>query len=487
MQSSLIPSELFSELNRFYSARIYAKFVLYIILTNMANKKKVAICHYRVGKTDGVSLEIKKRKQILEARGCEVKLIAGPRSQAADYTIDELEWEEGAISTIKENGFINFGRKDFDDMELADKIFKISNLIEKKLEAIHEKEKFDIFLIHNIFCFGGHISAARAFSNIIKKYRIPTIATHHDFFWERKEFRIPRNGFLVEYVNTYLPPKNKYIQHVVLSSLARRELKKRRGIDSTVIPDIFDFSQKEWAKDNFNKDLPKKIGLGENDLCVLQATRIVPRKGIELAIDFAAAFNKRLENLKGRRLYNGKKITSRSKLVFLLAGYYEDSDRDYYLKIKELAKDKGLEAKFVNGTINAKRSYHNSEKKYSLWDIYVYADLVTFPSLWEGWGNQFIEAVFARKPVVAWEYPVFREDIKKEGYEVISLGRETALRPSGELYQIPANRLRAAAAKAETWLLDPNLPNKLEKNFQNGKKYHGYQIIENFLIKELGI
>ncbi len=451
----------------------------------MSKKKKVAICHYRVGKTDGVSLEIKKRKQILEAHGCEVKLIAGPRSGAVDYIIDELEWEDGAISTIKENGFVDFGRKDFDDMELADKIFKISDIIEKKLELIHKKEKFDYFLVHNIFCFGGHISAARAFDNVIKKYKIPTIATHHDFYWERKEFRVPRNGFLREYVSTYLPPKNKYLKHVVLSSIAREQLEKRRKISSVVLPDIFDFSQDGWKKDKYNSSLLDKIGVKKNDLLVLQATRIVPRKGIEIAVDFASALNKRMNNLRGKKLYNNKKIGDKSNLVLVLAGYFEDSDRDYYLKLREVAQEKDIKVKFVNENINAKRSFNNHEKKFSLWDAYVYADLVTFPSIWEGWGNQFIEAVFARKPIALWEYPVFKKDIKKEGYKYISLGSELAELRSNGLNRIPPKNLRKAVLRAEKWLLNPNLDKVLDKNFQIGNEFHGFKIIEDFLVKEL--
>ena len=70
--------------------------------------KKIAICHYRVGGTDGVSLEIEKRKEILERHGYTVKLIAGERSQGADFTIKELEWDNGIVPIIKENGFTSY-------------------------------------------------------------------------------------------------------------------------------------------------------------------------------------------------------------------------------------------------------------------------------------------------------------------------------------------------------------------------------------------
>ena len=454
----------------------------------MKNKnKKIAICHYRVGGTDGVSLEIKKRKQILESCGCEVKLIAGSRSEKADYMIEELEWEDNAISIIKRNGFVKFNGKDFDNLELADKILKVSEIIEKKLDEIQEKEQFDCVLIHNIFCFGGHIAAARSFYHFIEKYQLQTIATHHDFFWERKDFRVPRSDLIKDFVETYLPPDNFLIKHVVLSSITKRELKKRRGIDSDILPDIFDFSQDRWVKDKYNSDLLEKIDVKESDLFVLKATRIVPRKGIEIAVDFVEALEKKMKGLVGETLYNGKKITLDSKLVLVLAGYYEDSNKDYFLKIKELAREKNIEFRFIKDLINSKRSFHNSKKIYSLWDVYTYADIITFPSIWEGWGNQFIEAVFAGKPVVVWEYPVFKADIKPEGYKVISLGDKIIERGYDDLWQVSDNNLKHAVDETEEWITDENLIKTLEENFKIGEINHGFSIVEEFLKKELNI
>jgi hypothetical protein len=52
------------------------------------SNKKIDIFHYRVGGTDGISLKIKKRKQILESYGCEEKFIVRSRSERVDYTIE---------------------------------------------------------------------------------------------------------------------------------------------------------------------------------------------------------------------------------------------------------------------------------------------------------------------------------------------------------------------------------------------------------------
>ena len=61
-------------------------------------------------------------------------------------------------------------------------------------------------------------------------------------------------------------------------------------------------------------------------------------------------------------------------------------------------------------------------KIYNFWDAYVFADLITYPSLLEGWGNQFLEGIFAKKPLIIFEYPVFLTDIKEKGFNIVSLG-----------------------------------------------------------------
>jgi len=194
-----------------------------------------------------------------------------------------------------------------------------------------------------------------------------------------------------------------------------------------------------------------------------------------------------MKGLVGETLYNGKKITLDSKLVLVLAGYYEDSNKDYFLKIKELAREKNIEFRFIKDLINSKRSFHNSKKIYSLWDVYTYADIITFPSIWEGWGNQFIEAVFAGKPVVVWEYPVFKADIKPEGYKVISLGDKIIERGYDDLWQVSDNNLKHAVDETEEWITDENLIKTLEENFKIGEINHGFSIVEEFLKKELNI
>ncbi|MGH8597946.1 MAG: glycosyltransferase, partial [Gammaproteobacteria bacterium] len=48
-------------------------------------------------------------------------------------------------------------------------------------------------------------------------------------------------------------------------------------------------------------------------------------------------------------------------------------------------------------------------------------DLITYPSLYEGFGNAFLEAVYFRKPIVVNRYSVYMVDIEPLGFDTITM------------------------------------------------------------------
>lgn len=446
-------------------------------------RKKAVFVHYRIGLTDGVSLEIEKRRQILEELGCETKLVSGPRQRGADFIIDELEYDTPEVREIKENCFKRFKTTTLDSKKLMTKLYDLSERIEKSFLAYHRKEQFDLLFVHNIFSLGLHIAAAAAFTQIARRLDIPVIATHHDFFWEREDYLEPVNDEIAAYLETYVPPCTlTNVKHVCINSLAQNELKQRKGIDSLIIPDTFDFKQKPWLIDDYNADFLQMIGIKPNDLIVLQATRIVKRKGIELAVQFVEELNNQKNKLVGKTLYNGKTITENSEVVLILAGYAEEFDKQYLKSLEDRINAAKINAKFIHQIVSPERR-QNTHKIYSLWDVYVFSDLITYPSILEGWGNQFIEAVFAKKPIVLYEYPVYLSDIKKEGYSVTTLGDKIYRNSKNKLREIDIAQINRAVNESIEVLKSQETNMQLDRNFKIGAKYHRYDVLRKLLAK----
>jgi len=447
--------------------------------------KKIAICHYRIGQTDGVSLEIIKRKKMLQEMGYLVKLISGTRQTGADCIIPELEFDRPKIALIKKNAFSGFELEDDervypDDDALLEDIHRVAGVIEKKFLKIHQKEKFDYLFLHNVFTHGRHIAAAKAFYAVAKKTDIQVVSFNHDFYESYEGLYTPRTPKIKTYLRTYVPPRLGKIRHVTINSLSRDLLFKKIGQKAIAFPDTFEFDQNPWVQDRYNQDLLKHFNIKANDLIFLQATRVVERKAIELAIDLITELNKRKQQLVGRKLYNGKRLDEQSEIVLAFGQFVEPASRGYRQKLIEKMKAQGVKYRDLSPRIAYKRMQKDGVKRYSLWDAYVFADVISYPSTWEGFGNQFLEAVFAKKPMVIFEYPVFTADIKDHGYAYISLGARFRRAPDG-LKTIGRKRVKQAADATIRFLLDPRTRQIVNKNHHIAKDRHGEKALKKLL------
>jgi glycosyltransferase involved in cell wall biosynthesis len=63
----------------------------------------------------------------------------------------------------------------------------------------------------------------------------------------------------------------------------------------------------------------------------------------------------------------------------------------------------------------------DGRKIYSLADIFAHADLVTYPSTIEGFGNAFLEAVYYRKPILVNNYAIYDSDIRPKGFRTVEM------------------------------------------------------------------
>lgn len=441
-------------------------------------KLNIALCHFRVGETDGVSLEMDKWKIVLEKLGHSVTYIAGSKGVLNNVNIiNELHYNNPNNNNIVENAYTEFcdfnSEKDFKNI-----IEKDAQAIEKALIQLINKNKIDLIIVNNIFSLGWNLSAGSGFFNAIKKTDVKCICHHHDFYWEREKYSTPTLPFISDYLNKNFPPTHNRIKHVVINSIAKKELLKRKQIESTVVPNVFDFDV-DWNVDDFNADFRTSFGLKENDLVILQATRIVKRKGIELALDFVYELSKNKKQLIGKRLYNKQLFDQHSSIVFFIVGLNEDTP--YFDKILKYAKEKNITIKIASDRIDHARSNTNGQKTYSLWDAYTHCDIVTYTSLLEGWGNQFIEALVAKKIIVSYQYPVFEEDILPLHFNTIDLGNKYSL-SENELAKVPEKLNTQAVKYTLELILNAQLYQQYTaKNYEIGKKNLSLNALENLL------
>lgn len=420
---------------------------------------KIGLMHYRVGETDGVSLEMEKWKTVLELMGHEVHFIAGELNGMDGFQVPSLGMDNQKNLLIHSNAF--------ESLETPlDQLKEMFNSyvaeIEKELMVL---PKFDILIVNNVLSLGYNLAASLAVTGYVAKTGTSLITHNHDFYWERERYSKPTCDFVIELLENYFPPNLENSKHVTINKMARDELKRRKGIDSTVVPNVFDFDQDEWKLDTYNEDLRERLGIPNEDIVVLHATRIVERKAIEIAMDFVAEFCKLNDNVH-----------------FVIAGFPEKSSTSYYEKLKRKAETMPFKTYFIHDLISSRRKIENGKKSYSLWDAYAISDAVTYTSILEGWGNQLIEAVFAKKPLVVVEYPVYKTDIEPFGFKFISLGSNYRFDERNGLYKISDDVLKEKAEELFKLLKDADKKNQVtEYNFTIGKEHLSLQALQKYI------
>jgi mannosylglucosylglycerate synthase len=420
----------------------------------------LAFLQNRLGRTDGVSLEVDKWRAVLRDQlGHRVLYCSGNADVPGNHVIPEIYAQHPVTWKILRNGTVAF--QDYtSEAQFEAEIYAHADTIERQLLAFLERERVAVLLPNNL-CSGGYQPAAGiALHRVLRRTGLPAIVHSHDFYHEDSGEVRATCQTVASLYERYFPPKLPNVRHVVINRLAQAELARRKQINATVVPNVFDFDQPPWGADAFNADFRARWGVGRDDLVALQATRVLNRKGIELAIDLVAELGRpeRRRALQGVATAAGGRFGPESRLVLLCAGIVESIgiSGDYWAALQRHAAASGVDLRHAGEAVRHSRGQEAGQKLYSLWDSYVHADFVTYPSTWEGWGNQFIEAVFARLPVVIFEYPVWTSDLGPTGFDVISLGAQAAPRADEPgLVAVPAERVRAAAAQVTAVLREP--------------------------------
>lgn len=391
--------------------------------------------------TDGVSLETEKWRTVLERMGYECYFFSGLSDWDPEKSMvfDLAFFGHPRIQEIQERCFGTTVRS----RALTGEIQEVRFHLKKALYDFVDTFKLDLLIIENAVTIPMNIPLGLAITEVIAETGMPTIAHHHDFAWERQRFTV---NAVEDYLSMAFPPRLHTINHVVINSEARKQLSYRCGLSSIIIPNVFDFSKEPPEIDDYARMLRSDLGIRADDTLLLQPTRIIARKGIEHSIELA-------HRLKDHR----------AKL--LISHQERDEGSGYFNRTMEYGKLLGVDVIVRPDIIGPSRGITpEGKRKYSLWDCYLNADFVTYPSLYEGFGNAFLEAIWFRKPILVNRYSIFEQDIEPVDFDVVTMDS-----------YITDDTLDAVRAILDT----PEAVRMMTmKNFELGKRFFSFSLLE---------
>lgn len=410
---------------------------------------KIGVVSTRLAGTDGVSLETAKWVRVLERMGHSIVYCAGELDEGGPpgVLVSALHFQDAQAAALGERAF---GTTE-PDGSLCSDIERCAAPLIEALDGFVTHHGVELLIVQNALAIPMQLPLGHALARLIEQRGLPTICHHHDFYWERERFQEHRLG---DWLDERFPFDASNVRHVVIHSGAQRDLRERRGLESVVVPNVFDFAVEPPGIDEFNADLRQALGLAPEQLLVLQPTRVVPRKGIELAVELLARLGR----------------PNASLVITHEAG---DEGLDYLRRLEQLARADGVDLRYVPERIGVTRGRSvEGAKRYGLWDAYPHADFVTYPSLYEGFGNAFIEAVYFRKPLLVNRYPVYQSDIGPRGFDVVEIDGALTDQAVAGVAQLldDAERRRAAT----------------EHNVELGRRHFSFEVLEDELRGLLG-
>jgi len=353
----------------------------------------------RIKGTDGVSLEVGKWSKVLRRMGHELYYCAGELGGYAKEgtLIPKLHFAHQSILKLRQRAFDE--NSNLDSEKICDEIYATADEIRNPLRQFIRSNHLDLIIVQNALTIPMNLPLGVCLTGLIAELGINTIAHHHDFYWERQRYQ---TNSILDLLDTTFPAKLPTVYHDTLNTIAQNRLKIRRDIDSVVIPNVQDFTNPPAGVDSYNQDLREDLGLKKGDIFVLQPTRVVQRKGIEMAIEL---------------LYR----THMPNVYLFITHRADDEGLSYWHWLQREAQRLSVKMRLVDYMVSEERTRINGHKVYSLWDAYPHADLVTYPSLYEGFGNALMEAVYFKRLTVVNRYPVYNADIKPLGFEFIEM------------------------------------------------------------------
>jgi len=413
---------------------------------------RIGIIHSLIGKNDGVSIVI---DQTVKAMSKYLKInignfffLAAHSSPRFNAQTDEVFWHK---SEVHKHILLNFNNE---NVEGLDELIHENALYAKKvIKKWVDDNYIDLIIAHNTshpYNFITAVGLGYYFEELAAEGYIwpKQMVWWHDSYFERAIFSNP-NPVIQKYLK-YLP--GAYVNSIAFINKQQIELGKKvfrlynenlnieRFFENrtTVVPNTSDIPW-EWEhlnigsetpiappQDNYNNSFLKDIGLEQeanskgfsldNTVILLQHTRVVPRKKIELAIDLAFELEK-----KFKKNHNPKCV------AVVVSGHSGDEQNAYlnnlYEHYSEKCKadpDSNVLLIFGEHHVLSHRDIIVDTKFYKFAEIpsviAAHGGIGTYFSDVEGFGNNLLEMISLGLPAVINKYDIYKEEIEKFGF-----------------------------------------------------------------------
>jgi glycosyltransferase involved in cell wall biosynthesis len=201
---------------------------------------------YRLGGTDGVSIEAAKWMRALESLGFTTRRVAGELlgpARTGDLVLPWLALDATPTASDPDSA---------------------------GLTAVLEEGALTV--VENVCSLPLNPTVSRAVAASVTSSRVRVVLHHHDLPWQR-----PATATILD-----LPPRPEGALHVTINRLAREEL-AARGIDAVEITNSFDVDAPPGERDGTRRGM----GFAPDEVVVLQPARAIPRKDVPRALRFA--------------------------------------------------------------------------------------------------------------------------------------------------------------------------------------------------------
>lgn len=420
------------------------------------NELRIGLIHSLIGKNDGVSIVI---DQTVEAMSEHLDInlgnfffLAAHSSPRFNAQTNDVFWHKNEVHKRIIKNFNNT------EVEGLDELIHENALYAKEvIKNWVDENDIDLIIAHNTshpynfitaVGLGYYIEELREQGIIWPKLMV----WWHDSYFERDIFSNP-NKVIQKYLK-YLP--GTFVDSIAFINGQQIELGKKvfsqynqEKLDSffeqrtTVVPNTSDIPWK-WEElnltdqtiiapppDNYNDTFFKDIGLTQeikqrgftmdDTVLLLQHTRIVPRKRIELAIDLAFELEKKFNRNEKRKC-----------VAIIVSGHSGDEQNQYLQNLDKhykqlLQKNKGSNVLLIFGEniilshrdIIVDKKYYNFAEIPSI--IAAHGGIGTYFSDVEGFGNNLLEMISFGLPAVINKYKVYKEEIEKIGFDLPSI------------------------------------------------------------------